>query len=502
MRMESLNLIEVADMPDQYRRAYDLSVNNDTLRALDYTLRNEGGQYRPAMLVDVLGNSIQLATDDVEHVQLDVGKWSDARYRFIAVVTVEEPTTFHAGSRLVVCGYTDRCDISYNKTVAPDLRFYINSIVGVRDLLSKDNRGNTFIKSMITENYQVMLGDFDQHNSRHNDYKMRPVDVFSTIETTRELGSSDDQTVDTRILFVNGVDTNSRRNNQRGRYLSSIIEQDAAGYHAIETYTDDEYGGNYSHNSAAVEMAANAERRIVSNHFIRYLTSNCRSDVLYNKYFNYEDMAALASGGNLRGLDDITTIVERARGSMSMESENWNGATTETIIAATLAQEIPSIMTDCIMSGVIFTCSNMASRDGRAEFICTSIHMFVPGDFGDHIINAFETRFINEVFRPLSQHGSIALDIQVQADVGGMTVVDIIIDNNANERYVFPSFCDSILAPTLTRDFKKIENLASQYETIREEIVKPIILNAQGTPMSSAAPIRPVHDNNQFLKLF
>ena len=502
MRLESLTLVEVADIPDQYRRPYDLYVNNDTIKALDFTLRNEGGQYRPAMLVDVLGNSIQLSSDAVEHVNLDVGRWSDERYRFIAIVTVEEPTRFHAGARLIVCGYTDRCDMSYNKTIAPDLRFYINSIVGVRDLLAQDSRGNTYVKSMITDNYQVMLGEYEQHNSRYNDYKMRPVDVFSTIETTRELGSCDDQTVDTRILFVNGVDTNSRRNNQRGRYLSSIIEQDVAGYQAIETYTNDEFNGNYSHNAASVEMASNAERRIVSNQFIRYLTSNCKSDVIYNKYFVYEDMAALADGGTLRGLDEVTTLIERNRGTISMESENWNGATTETVVAATLAQEIPAIMTDCIMSSVSFTCSNMSSRGSGIEFICTDIHMFVPGDFGDYIINAFETRFINEVFKPLSQHGAIALDIQVHADVGGMTTVDIIIDNNPNERFVFPSFCDSILAPTLTKDFKKIESLASQYESIREEVVKPILLNVHGNPMTSAAPIRPIADNNQFVKLF
>ena len=498
MRLESLTLVEVADIPDQYRRAYELNINGDTLKALEFTLRTEGNNCRPSMLVDVLGNSIALSADGVERVELDYGKWSDERYRFIAVVLVEEATRSHAGSRIVVCGYTDRCDISLSKIVAPDLKFYINSIVGVRDVLTPDNRGNYYIKSMITENYQVLLGDYEQNNSRYNDYKMRPVDVFSTIEATRELGSVDDQTIDTRILFVNGVDTNSRRNNQRGRYMSSLIEQDVQGYQAIETYTDSDYGDQLSRNSASIELAASSERRIVANNFIRYLTANRHSEVTYNKHFYYEDMAPLSKLGNLRGLDEVTTIIERGRGSFSMESEKWNGGVPETMIAATLAQEIPAIMTDCIVSSISFQCSNASTRGGRPEFICTDIRMFVDGDFGDYIINAFEQRFLNEVFRPLSQDNLICLDIQVSADVGGMTVVDVMMDNNPNERYVFPSFCDSVLVPTMTKDYTKIENMASQYETLRTEIVNPVLLDIAGNPM---APRRS-EPSNDFIKLY
>lgn len=498
MNLDSLILIEVADTPDQYRRAYELNVNADTLSALDFTLRNEGNKYKPSMLVDVLGNSIGLSADGVERVNLDEGRWGDERYRYIATVTVEEPTPSHGGSRIVVCGYTDRCDVSYNKTVAPDLKMYINSIVGIRDILVKDRRGNSYIKSTVTENYQVLLGSYEHGANRLKDYKMRPVDVFSTIETTRELGVSDDQTVDTRITFDSGVDTNSRRNNQRGRYLSSLIDQDVQGYRYIETYANDEFGETISRNSAAAEIGANSERRIIANNFIRYLTSNCNSDVLYNKHFEYRDMAALTATGTLRSLDDVTTIIERGNGSLSMESENWKGGTTETVVAATLSQEIPSIMTDCIVSSISFQCSNTDSRTGHPEFICTDLKMFVHGDFGDYIIDAFEQRFLNEVFIPLSNHGHTSLDIQVSADVGGMTVVDIIIDNNPNERFVFPSFCDSVLAPTMTNNYQKLEDLVFQYEEIRTKIVNPILLDVAGDPIAPRA----TPSNDKFIKLF
>ena len=57
------------------------------------------------------------------------------------------------------------------------------------------------------------------------------------------------------------------------------------------------------------------------------------------------------------------------------------------------------------------------------------------------------------------------------------------------ERYYFPTFCDSLLVPTLTDDNRNLDELASKYRTIRRDVVNPVLVNVDGSPLQEESRV-------------
>jgi hypothetical protein len=263
------------------------------------------------MLANILGESLAPSTE-VETVRPIEGSWQDARYRFILEVEVEEPSRYGNGLRVIVCGYTDRVDSSHNGHLAPDLRMYVNSIVGVSDWYDT-SRGQPILRSRVTDNYQVMLGEYNPGVRGGSDWKMRPVDIFNTLELNDELKSDDpnEETVDTRSSFTQGVDTNRRCNNQRTHYLTRLITADAAGGNNASVFSDQFTPIGKQRNAMAADNIQ--ETTVYNNRFLELLMrNNDTSKKLRRKgYFEFEDLCVISSNGRLDGLDDIVDVYDR-----------------------------------------------------------------------------------------------------------------------------------------------------------------------------------------------
>lgn len=487
MRGLRLTLIEVGDVPDQYRRPYKLTMDGRTVNIVRDTIERSGGNVRPSMLANILGESLAPSTE-VETVRPTEGSWQDARYRFILEVEVEEPSRYGNGLRVIVCGYTDRVDTSHNGHLAPDLRMYVNSIVGVSDWYDT-SRGQPILRSRVTDNYQVMLGEYNPGVRGGSDWKMRPVDIFNTLELNDELKSDDpnEETVDTRSSFTQGVDTNRRCNNQRTHYLTRLITADAAGGNNASVFSDQFTPIGKQRNAMAADNIQ--ETTVYNNRFLELLMrNNDTSKKLRRKgYFEFEDLCVISSNGRLDGLDDIVDVYDRRQMRNSYESESWRSGRLETVIANTIAQEVPSIMVDCLMSSLSFTCSNMTpyrfNPDDNTEFAVLDATTFIAGDFGKEIFKVFENRFLLEVFKMISRNGEIGITLEVDVEISGGTTIDIGIDGQPLERYYFPTFCDSLLVPTLTEDSRNLDDLANRYRIIRRDVVNPVLVNVDGSPL-------------------
>lgn len=488
MRALRLVLIEVNDVPDQFRRPYKLSVDGRTVNIIRDTVERAGGNVRPSILANILGDSLAPSTE-IEDVSPMDGKWQDARYRYILEVEVDAPSRFGNGLRIIVCGYTDRVDVSYAGTLADDLRLYVNSIVGVSDWYETSRSGHQILRSRVTDNYQVMLGDFNPGSQRGSDWKMRPVDIFNTLELNENLQSDDPNeiTVDTRSSFGAGVDTNRRSNNQRTHYLSRLITADAAGGNNATVFGDEFSPINSQRNAMAADNIQ--ESVIYTNRFLEMLMRDRETDKNLRRkgYFEFADLAVISDNGRTDGLKNILDVYDRRQLRNSYESESWRSGRLETIIANTIAQEVPSIMVDCLMSSIEFTCSNLTpyrfNPDDNTEFVVLDATTFIQGDFGKEIFKVFESRFLLEVFKMISRNGEIGITLEVDVEIAGGTTIDVGIDGQPLERYFFPTFCDSLLVPTLTDNNQNLDDLAKRYRKIRDDVVNPVLVNKDGSPL-------------------
>lgn len=475
MYITKLSLVEVANLEEVYRRPFELTVDGDIIRLLEDAISRDAGQFRPQLVLDAVGRGLTLSSSR-EKVSLGAGKFKDSRFRFILEVTVDEIRGSMPGSRIIVCGYTDRVDMSLSDLIAPDTRFYVNNIVGIRDI-PRTHHGRRYIDSVVTDNYQLLLGDYNMPSGRQsssNEYLMRPRDVFRTIEKHKSIGEGEngDVVVDTRTMFSNGVETNRGRNNLRGRYLSTLMEADRAGKSEQSVYGDDLFEA--TRDSASSDVVS--EPRMIRNAFLNILIQ--RSGAFTDDgFFEYDNLVEFCPLRNMRDLDKLTdfSLIEDNR--FNFESEGWNSNSAEVITVATFCQEVPALMVDCLFSYLNFKVCNMHLIDGQPEFDYIEWANFVEMNNNDRLLEAFKQRFIREVFNLVTNDDQLIIDLEIEAEVGGMTALEISFDGGRIERYTFPSFCDGIVAPVVTDDANKLENIAKKYGSIREDIVDPLLLD-------------------------
>lgn len=481
MYIQKLMMVEVANLEEVYRRPFELTVDGDIIRLLEDAISRDAGQFRPQLVLDAVGRGLTLSSDR-EKVSLGAGKFSDSRFRFILEVVVDQVDGTMPGSRLIVCGYTDRVDMSHNDRMAPDMRFYVNNVVGIRDI-PRVVRGRKYIDSQVVDNFQILLGEYNSpSNTRRgqNEYLMRPRDVFRTIEKHTSMGDLEDDSpiIDTRTMFCSGVETNRGRNNQRARYLSTLMEADRAGKSEQAVYGDDLFEA--TRDSAASDVVS--EPRIIRNPFLQILSQ--RSAFQDEGCFEYRDMVEFTHLRSMTDLDKLTQFSLIRDNQFNFESERWNDNSAEVITVATFCQEIPALMVDCLFSYLNFKVSNLSLIDGQPEFEYIEWGNFVELHNNDRMMEAFKNRFIREIFNLVTNDDQLVIDLEIEAEVGGMTAIEVSFDGGRFERYTFPSFCDGIVAPVVTDDANKLENIARKYGSIRKDIVDPLMLNELILPES------------------
>lgn len=128
-------------------------------------------------------------------------------------------------------------------------------------------------------------------------------------------------------------------------------------------------------------------------------------------------------------------------------------------------------MLNCLFSAVEFTVSNRHGYDNRVEFILNDMASYVGPDFNDRrVLDLFENRIVEEVFNPISLNGYMDVEIKVSSEVGGMTRIELEIDDGPMVPYVFPSFADAMISPVITRDKNLLDDNADSYIELRKTV--------------------------------
>lgn len=465
-------MIEVSELEEQYRRPYELRADGTVLNKIEEAFdRDSPGDARPKLLTDALVRGLNFSTRTETATIVGRGRrngWDTERYRFIAEVLIEEPgRRGQPGSRVVLTGYTDRNERSSDNVIPEDLRFYVNSVIGIRDTPRVDARGDRYIESKVVKPYQVMTGVYGAR--RDNDFLARPSDVFSRIKAVRELG--DDDVVDTRVMFKSGAEANDRINNTRGGWLARLISADYDGRISVATHGIDSFVK--SRDVAAQDVSRDS--KLSRNEFMQHMmtiTGNLKD----SGFFEYKDLVDISEFGTFRSLDDQTVVYPLEDNKFDYDSLRWDGADAETNVAVTLTREVPSIMTDHLIASMRFVIDNTDTDDRddpQWDILDWTTH--VEGLDSSVFADAAMHRIIDEVYLPLTRFNAITLDVTITADIGGMVTSEISWDGGRCEVRNYPAFADGLVPPTITRDRGVLNNLAKSYDRIRKDVIDPIM---------------------------
>ena len=479
MYLSKVQLFEIDAITEQHRRNHTLNSkrHREMTDYIETNLAESGGHLRANTLREAVSMGLTLSSE-TDRIGIK-GGWRARRFRFVLELVIEEPAEQSPGSRMMVTGWTDRFSVSKEKEIDDDTEMYVNHIVVVRDFLRRDRRGNEYLESKVFDNYQMLLGEY--YNSRdrssgNNEYLMRPAEVFAMIDRIEDIGwDADEEVTDTRTMFNTGIRSNNASNNQRMHFLKSLMDHDISGRGEFNVYGQGsrDRGAYTSRDIAAYDSARNNEVTWKRNMFFHALV-NRNGDFVGSRRFTYGDLVEFTEGNSMRCLDDITDYTEM-NDSRADESRRLNGLSRELISAFTICYEIPTIMADSYIAAIEFTIDGTQrdSRNRRPELLIVpgSDKYLMSGDFGTDLIDAFESRFVREVFDVISEDGEIPIYMDVSCEIGGLTVIEMEFDGGAMERHVFTTFASSMAAPVISRNEKSALTLAKNYVQLRRDVV-------------------------------
>ena len=462
MKTLNLKLIEVGGLEDQSRRVFEWQRSGNFVNDIVDVVERTNGRLSIDSFVGVASEALTISTD-VEDVYVPgIGNdWDERRFRFFLEMEIEPMTRYNRKrTRALIQGYTDHSELSHGDKVDPRMKMYINNITTVQDF---DN-GSRGTITRVVDVSQTLLGDM----SRGEDFLLRPSDVFARIENKEDAIADElelDSTVDTRSTFHAGTQLNDRRSNSTSTYLHKLVSSDLDAAANIDTR--DTGIINDTRDTLAYETSGGNIQTVRSNKFLRALADNNRN-FKFSNYFTYQDLAEFGDG--MRGLDRDTDIV-LPDGFGEFESERWDGATAEVKAAAQVCHLIPIIMIDCFMDTVSFTVDNSDCRGDHSELIIEDMTSMLGVNFQDRRhIRAFETRIKREVFAQISNNGHMCVDLEVDSEMCGMTIINISIDGDPAIRYTFPSFADGLLSPVVTNDIDNADDMADGYIEVRKHV--------------------------------
>lgn len=483
MYINRVLMFQIDDIIKQYRRNHriDSKRHREMTDHIEANLAESNNELRASTLREAvsLGMSLSAEVDDI-HIERG---WQAPRFRFTIELIVEEARRSSPGSRMVITGWTDRCEMqrdgrnSNNVYIAEDTEMYVNNVTVIRDFLREDRRGNEYLESKVFDNYQMILGEY--HNardrSRDNEYVMRPSEIFAMIDRIDDIGDEDDDVTDTRTMFNTGIRANNASNNQRMHYLKTLMncDVDGRGEHEVYGARHRDNASRTSRDIAAYDVAREREVTWRRNAFFMAILDR-NKDFTGSRRFEYRDLVDITEDRRMDTLEEITECTE-INDCRASDSARLNGASRELINAFTVCNEIPVIMADSHISAIEFTIdgTTMDSRRRNAEMVIVpeSVHYIIDGDFGTDLVDAFENRFIREVFNVITEDGNIPVYIHVSCDIGGMTVIDMEYDGGDMVIRKFATFTNSTAAPVITRNEKSALTFAKNYLAIRRDVV-------------------------------
>lgn len=437
---------------DMYHRPYEITTDNETMSVLEETLYNaisgvEGTRTKltPWSITGVASNVAHPTAVPVAKAAIPHG-WDTPRLRFILEVEV------HVRGHVLVYyvqGYSEHADVSFSGHIDEHMPFYVNSVIEVDRVYNQAYGVQDIVKGTynLLHDPEYKPGNMSIDNML---YSMCPSDLIRGIETSHMMvGYGDvnemnfDTVTDTRAIVGNTLKTSNRMNNSPSSYLAQLINSYLVAEDAVMV-------SNESSDIYQIARSFSGERTATNNFLLRIFMDMGgmeRGGAVHFTMADLMELDAATPSKTVLHLSSPNSPIKQG-GDYKENSEYWTGSDIETHIATILGSAVPSLMASLLLTEVVFSTTNI-TPDGK--FLTTFIKP--PETFGhfDKIqrANMFATRLEHEILTDVTANGLHAINISMDVNLFGDTIMDIDVNNGGPVRFVVPSFCDSLVTPVI-----------------------------------------------------
>lgn len=453
MKIVKVLMMEIGANDQMYMRPFKAQVDYKELQELQEVTRN-GVNLTPAALSGIGADILRPQSTVSAEVDIDQGLKNG---RLVFMMEVEWPA--QAGMAIVeyLTGYTDYVGATENfgrTSFDQNMRLYFNNVIrGSR----RQERGGFFNRNTIRvqDSHQIISGDYQpQINNLHNvPHLMRPQDVFTNVSMAECRTVISGDVYDTRSTHgPDKLQVSNRLNNIPGTYLSRLLT----------TWHDQSDRDHHDEATMFSSMAAQVAEPTVAK--IRTISALAAStDLRRGGSLTWGELIAADSIGMLESRTTAALALSRStRGQLSYvgQGQHWRGNDHHTIIATSVAQAVPGIMSQLLLTAVQFSATNM-TLDGSWQVTMEDWESF--NDDQQTVleqVRLFQQRMVTDLLLGVSAGNLMPIGLKCSFDVMAQTKIEVDFDGE-EVPFFAPSFCDGLFTNIRAPGTEALDNLAT-----------------------------------------
>ena len=464
LRIVRLIMQETGTYNQQYSRPYQTHCDHTTLAAVtERVIDRNGGRFDSAALSGLAGSFIA-PTSTPESIIPIVNGWNEKRARFLMEVDCQ----FQVGgsSTTYIQGYTNFPGITMNNSIAPDMEFYINSIITTKKSNVHTPYGMQTYETVTDNSHLLCSNSWSGITQLGQQRMMRPQDVFCNMQASHIPGVYDSDVAnvyDGRTILRTEATKSARVNGLAGAYASKIID----GYVIGNSLSD--YGQNETNILNRSRSEVN-EEQAATDPFLAAMSSITANGIT-NK-FRFSDLVKLDQ--NVYNVSNyaISGNTQLVQSHYTGQTAQWHGSDRITLGATILSQAVPAIMMDLMINHLIFKSTNH-DITGQMQTVIIDGKSFSNMDLTRHL-ELFKRRLEKEILLDLTFNNQVSYALEMRIDLLGETWIKISLDGQPSVDYVTPSFCDNLFVPVITSNISTVENLTHDFENLVTNVKEAI----------------------------
>ena len=395
--IKELSLSEVPPVRDQYSRPYVLDYDHHSVRCISESLAEEP-DHISASLFATPETNIFVPSDDRAEVADITNGWDCKRFRFIAIIGVENSLARQGDLDIIIQGYTDEMGVTRDgNSLNPSMVFTVNSMIHVSYGVDINPRtGQRETRPLIIDNSHLLCepGGTIFNDSKH---LIRPVDVCSYGKNQMLYDVEGDDGFDAPIVDPSSVVLGSPSKSDRSNAASSqyaaklfsgmVKDMTKNGFNEAARF------GNMKQMPDIAEKSSSYDPFLVA---IQHVTNRAISNS-----FTYRELLKLDTTIDDRVKVGFYSDAAKRQRRDYKETSTWGGQDRNTILATTIGHSLCSVMSQL---GIRY-CRLFATNNTPGGRISVTIHDARPIIEGGGDTRAFallRARFEDEVISIVS----------------------------------------------------------------------------------------------------
>lgn len=490
VHIQKVMFIMTGRYQDMARRSFESNVTNTSLNALGEVTK--GGTVLPLMGISTVANELVMTSAQADTMVNVPNGWNEPRLRFM--IELVQNYGMNGCNRYIYTGWTDYPGASQSGAIDPNMRLHFNGVTALHDRQVIRN-GMRVMETVPMSANQFLTPTVETQGAYTNqmEHLIRPVDIFTNNSVAASIAEMGGAAMGLEVhnygaTMANGVASSSRANNLSSMYIRNALKSYKTALSSTEV--GDEIDPMELHQNAST---AALESQIGQDPLVR----------IFGQMTNIGIDMELPWGTLLHqfpeiDMNDVTQIVFPGQmtnqGSQMLDganSQHWHNQDMETVIASTLTQSVPALMTECLLGKISFMMSNEKYSmfdHGLVRVVQPELTMGLVNLPNMEVqVTKFLDLLESTVFPILSNNNQIPLSINVYSVLYGDTVISVSFNGNPAVDFVFPTFADALSSHMIAINRSAFNNICQDMTYIMENVTRyqPEIQTPYVTPVGA-----------------